>query len=392
MLGRIGQFFQHRPISDEEFCLERERIIREIPAPVLWMLGKTGSGKTSVVHHLTGAAHAEIGNGYRPRTASSRLFDFPAAENPLIRFLDTRGLGETHYDPAEDITAFHDMAHLILVTARVMDHALADVVAPLSAIRKVEPHRPVLLLLTCLHEAYPQAEHPAPDPFDGSLTPDTLPQGLRDSIERQAERFRGLVDRIVPIDLTAEAEGFAEPNFGGDRLKSALVDLLPTAQRQSLASLEAAVGTLGDLNQRRAAPYIVAYSSMSATAAAIPIPWVDIPFVIAIQSHLVHQLAKVYGQPLGAEGFLKMAGAVGTRLVTRMALKSLTKSIPVVGAAANAAVAYFYTYALGTACCWYFGQVRRGNVPTEPEIEEVWRDELQRAAGRWRSKEVNRTQ
>ena len=410
MLGRIGKLFQFQRISDEEFRRQRDQVIREVPAPVFWMIGKTGSGKTSVVQYLTGAERAKIGNGYRPQTASSQQFDFPAADNALVRFLDTRGLGECRYDPTEDISAFHDSTHLLIVTVRVMDHAVADVVAPLREIRKAQPKRPVVLLLTCLHEAYPQQQHPDPDPFDQSLTPDSLPNELRDSIRWQTERFQGLeaisksgfrgksrrsskasswsgnrtlVDAIVPIDLTPVAEGFAEPNFGGRRLKSALFALLPAAHRQTLASLDAAMRTLEDLNERRAMPYVIGYSSMAATAAAVPVPWVDIPFVAAIQSHLVHQLAGIYGQSLGAEGFIKVAGAIGARLLTRLVLRSLTKFIPVVGAAANAALAYVYTYALGKACCWYFGQVRQGNVPDQSEIEQVWRDQLEQAAALW---------
>jgi uncharacterized protein (DUF697 family) len=79
-----------------------------------------------------------------------------------------------------------------------------------------------------------------------------------------------------------------------------------------------------------------------------------------------------------------MVGPIGARLLTRLVLKSLTKFIPLVGAAANAATAYVYTYALGKVCCWYFGQVRQGNAPREEEIEQVWRDQLQRAAALWK--------
>ena len=34
-----------------------------VPAPVFWMLGKTQSGKTTIIHHLTGAEEAVIGSG-----------------------------------------------------------------------------------------------------------------------------------------------------------------------------------------------------------------------------------------------------------------------------------------------------------------------------------------
>src|ERR687888_1145815 len=92
-------------------------------APVFWLLGKTQSGKTSVIKYLTGADQAEIGRGFRPCTRFSREYQFPTAEAPLITFLDTRGLDEPGYDPAEDLVRFHASAHVVIVTVKVLDHA-----------------------------------------------------------------------------------------------------------------------------------------------------------------------------------------------------------------------------------------------------------------------------
>ncbi|HUR55779.1 MAG TPA: hypothetical protein VMZ71_16700, partial [Gemmataceae bacterium] len=35
------------------------------PAPVFWLLGKTQSGKTSIIRYLSGADEAVIGSGFR---------------------------------------------------------------------------------------------------------------------------------------------------------------------------------------------------------------------------------------------------------------------------------------------------------------------------------------
>ena len=71
-------------------------------APVVWLLGKVQSGKTSIIRVLTQSSDAEIGSGFRACTRTARVFDFPN-EAPIIRFLDTRGLGEVAYDPSDDI-------------------------------------------------------------------------------------------------------------------------------------------------------------------------------------------------------------------------------------------------------------------------------------------------
>ena len=81
-------------------------------APVVWLLGKVQSGKTSIIRELTQADSAEIGSGFRACTKTARVFDFPV-EAPIIRFLDTRGLGEVAYDPKEDIGFCEGRSHLI---------------------------------------------------------------------------------------------------------------------------------------------------------------------------------------------------------------------------------------------------------------------------------------
>lgn len=392
MLERVKSFLSNfSGVSEEEFQRERERILKVTPVPVFWLFGKTGSGKTSIIKYLTGAAEAEIGSGFQPQTKTSREYDFPTPENAVLRFLDTRGLGESRYDPADDIRAFHDTTHVMIVTVRVMDHALEDVIRPLREIRADRPDRPVVLALTTLHQAYPQRQHPAPDPFEQELVPESLHPDLRRSIEEQRQRFEGLVDRVVPIDLTKPHEGFDEPNFGGKRLEAALVELLPAAYRQTLLNLEEAMRPLRDLTERRAMPYIISYSTMAATVAAVPAPWVDIPAVMGIQSHLVYQLASIYGQKLRTELVMHMAGAVGGRLLTRLAVRAPLKLVPVLGHTANAAVAFMYTFALGKACCWYFSEIRAGHAPSQAELERIWSEQLNVAAALWKKREPEGT-
>jgi uncharacterized protein (DUF697 family)/predicted GTPase len=384
MWKRWRERWTGHPMSDEEYRREQRRILDRAPIPLLWLLGKTGSGKTSIVRFLTGADQAEIGNGYRPQTKTSQQYDFPDSQSPLVRFLDTRGLGEKDYDPAEDLRRFDPQANVILVTGRVMDHALAEVIEPLKRIRSSRPERPVLLILTCLHEAYPQQQHPVEDPFGDQAIPDTLPETLRRSLKQQHARFEGLVDRIVPVDLTLPEEGFIDPDFGGDRLRAALLELLPVAYRQTLLALEDSVRGLHQLHERRAMPFVIGYSTMAATAAAVPLPWIDIPVVTALQVHLVYRLAQVYQQPVGARMFLEMAAPIGGRLLVRQAVRGILKFVPYVGMAANATLAYAYTYGLGKACCWYFGRVRSGNAPTAEELQEIWQTELAHAARFWK--------
>src|SRR5262245_11893341 len=46
-------------------------------APVVWLLGKVQSGKTSVIRAITRSSDAAIGDGFRPCTRTARLYAFP---------------------------------------------------------------------------------------------------------------------------------------------------------------------------------------------------------------------------------------------------------------------------------------------------------------------------
>jgi len=419
MFHRVGQWLKSHlapPLSDEEFKRQRAELLKKTPVPTIWLFGKTGSGKSSVIRYLTGVEAIRIGSGFKPETRHSHRYDFPTAEQPVLQFLDTRGLGETDYDPAEDINQFEDDANLVLVTVRVLDNALDGILKPLRQIRKANPSRPVLLMLTCLHDAYPQQQHPNPDPFtqfpgvagvgcpefnfptsreyfatalDGKLnsghptpSPD-IPDALKAALRNQHDRFDGLADRIVPVDLTQPDDGFEEPNFGGERLKQAIIDLLPDVYRQAFLRLEDEMDALHDLHERRAMPYILGAASLSSSAAAVPVPWIDLPVVAAIQSEMVRRISRVYNQPMDLQQFLKLAGAVGGPLFLRQFVRETLKAIPVVGSAANAALAFATTYALGKACCWYFGEVLSGGAPTAAELKAQMAKQMDVAKGVW---------
>ncbi|MBI1346997.1 DUF697 domain-containing protein [bacterium] len=387
MWAKLAEWWAGKPMSDEEFAAERRKLLAKTPVPVFWLFGKTGSGKSSIVKYLTGATAAEIGNGFRPQTQQSFEYDFPSQAQPVVKFLDTRGLGEARYDPREDLDHFADSTHLIIVTARVADQALEPILTPLKEIRREQPSRPVVLVLTCLHEAYPQQQHPLPDPFDSTHNwPDPLPGELRRMLIAQQERFAGLVDRIVPIDLTPIEEGFDQPQFGGARLEAVLQEMLPAAYRQTLFLLHEVREQLQDLVERKAWPIIIQYSSLAATAAATPVPLADIPAVLALQARMVYVLADLFDQPLRAKLLWKMAAALGGQILARFALRAPLKLIPVVGQSANAALAFIYTLSLGKACCWYFGEVKHGHVPNEAELKEVWGNQLNDAIAAWKNR------
>jgi uncharacterized protein (DUF697 family)/predicted GTPase len=375
------------PERKDEFLRRRSALLANAPIPCLWLLGKTGSGKTSIVRYLTGAADAEIGRGFRPQTRHSRLFSFPDADVPVVQFLDTRGLGEAGYDASEDLAQFDAKTHLLIVTVRATDQATEEVVQPLKQIRKANAERPVLLAVTCLHDAYVGQQHPDPDPFDSSPRPlpASIGEDLRRCLQAQYDRFDGLFDRAVPVDLTPADEGFTAAEFGGPRLKTAILDLLPSAYRQTLLQMDHLREALLEIQQERSLPIILAHSVLAASAAAVPVPWIDLPVVMAIQSHLAHRLARVNQQHLDAAALAHVTVAMGGRVALTMGLRELLKFIPWVGMAANAAAAFAFMYASGWVWNWYFLEIRKGHVPDAKELREMYQSQLRKGVALWKT-------
>jgi uncharacterized protein (DUF697 family)/predicted GTPase len=360
-----------------------EQLRKSTSVPVFWLFGKTQSGKTSIIKFLTGADEAEIGYGFKPCTRYSRRYQFPTPEAPLLTFLDTRGLDEPGYDAGEDLALFNNEAHVVVITVKALDHAQERVLQHVRRIRQSQPARPCLLVLTCLHEAYPQQQHPQPYPFGTEQEATAVPESLLRSLAEQRSRFEGLVDHVVPVDLTRPEEGFTDADYGGEQLKQVLLEVLPAAYRQTLLTLEEAKRELQDLYARSALPHIIGYSTLAATAGAIPVPWLDLLILPAIQSRMIYHLAEFYGQPLTATRFLEVASTLGLGMLLRQASREVVKLIPYVGSVAGGVLAGGSTFALGKAFCYYYSAVHQGHVPKPEDLRRYYHEQLAQAQRSW---------
>jgi uncharacterized protein (DUF697 family) len=350
-------------------------------APMIWLLGKVQSGKTSIVHAITGHPAAEIGAGYRPCTRTARVFDFPA-DAPVIRFLDTRGFAEPGYDPGEDLQALEGRAHAILAVARAMDPQQQELLDVLRAVRGRRPDWAVVLAQTALHEGYAAGrEHP---PYAELLTTPGL-EDLRRSLAAQAAAFSALPGDgpvlAVPVDLTRPEDGFTETDYGLQPLLDALVR----------AGVEGMLGMLREAGRRgadaradRAHPHILGYAA--AAGATDMLPLAGLVAVPTIQGKLLHSIGRIYGIDWDRRTIGEFAASLGAGTAAGIGLafgaRQLAKLIPVwgqtAGAAAAGAAGFAVTYALGRAACHYLDTRRTGHVDREG-VARIYRDALRDA-------------
>ena len=353
-------------------------------APVVWLVGKVQSGKTSIIRALTQATDAEIGAGFRACTRTARVFDFPD-EAPIIRFLDTRGLGEAGYDPTADIAFCEGRAHLMLAVVKALDseqHALLEVI---GQTRQRYPDWPLVVAQTSLHEAYPPGTgHTLPYPYAVHPYSDGVPEPLTKSLAHQQAQFKKLSGKsglsFVPIDFTQPGDGFEPTNYGREALVSALIAAAPAAVALALAELP---GVLGKTDTRKANAYILGFAVAAGASDAVPVA--GVVAVPMVQAAMLRQLAKLHGMQWDRRTYAEFLGALGASTLVRTAstfgIRQLVKLVPgygqTVGAAAAAAASFATTYAIGKAATYFLERRRRGE--SAEEVAAVYRETLQNA-------------
>ena len=372
-LNAVWDHIRAPKVSEDKLAALLGRVRRELPQPVFWLLGKAQSGKTSIIRALTGSDRAQIGNGFRPCTRRANLYPFPNEEEAFVRFLDTRGLGEVEYDPAEDIRVLENQAHCLIVVIKAMDHAQRDVLEPLGTILKSHPDWPLIVVQTALHEAYPEAgtSHVLPYPYANTPFPASVPTGLARSLMKQREWFDAYRARFVPVDFTLPEDGYQPEHYGLDALWTRIEEAVPLGLKAMLGEYRK---PFRDAYFQTAQPHVISYSVIAGAAAGLPVPLVDVPLLIAVQAKMFHSIASIYGQQISAARVGEIAGTLGLGFAARMGGRELLKLIPGFGSAVAALFAAASTYALGCTLCAYFSIVRQGDVPDAAKLRELYEE------------------
>jgi uncharacterized protein (DUF697 family) len=391
LLNRLWQ-----PITDILFAdrsgttAQEARRRAQITAPVVWLLGKTGAGKTAIIAALSGDPRAQVGEGFEPCTRTASFYDLPP-EAPLLRFLDTRGIGEANYNPANDLAWSEQQSHLVLVAMQVADPVQDAILHALRDARRRHPHWPVVVAQTGLHRLYPPSvSHVQPYPFAGDFQDEVnpkVPHTLRQALAYQRRLFDGLpgpAARFVPVDFTAPEDGLVPHEYGLETFWHVLEDIGPHA---FIALHHARADAESDAIRAKARPLIYGYAAVAAGAGALPVPLVGIGGLAGILAITLRNLAARYGVPWTRGTFAQFSGAVGGAALAwwgvRYGLRETLKLVPVLGTVAagalNAAAGFGLTVGVGEAACVWLGYRRRGLSAPSAEVRRAFADGL--AAG-----------
>lgn len=375
------------PNAPLDAALRRVRAAQ--PPPVVWLLGKTQSGKTSIIRSLTGSPDAVIGNGFQSCTRTARFYDHPA-DAPVVRFLDTQGLGEVDYDPAEDLAFCESQAQLVIAVIKASDGLQDAVFDVLRAVRRRRPDWPVIVAQTCLHEVYPPGfEHALPYPFDQPGWETQVPPDLTRALLFQRDRLGALPGNgsvaWVPVDLTLPGDDIRPEDYGLDALWAA-IQRASDSLKERLRDEPDHSSQSGQSSPffRAAHQQIVGYAMASAALGAVPL--VDLAALPALQVKMLHKLSELAGVRWDKRRVAEFSALLGPGIAAgyglRMAGRSAIKLIPVLGqtggAAYGAATGAALTFALGKAARLYLDHAAQGRPVRAEDVRRVFDEALRR--------------
>lgn len=377
----ITQWFS---ISEEQVAEILETIRKELPTTEALLLGKPQAGKSSIVRGLTGISAEIVGQGFKPHTQHTQRYAYPTNDLPLLIFTDTVGLGDVKQETqaiiqelTTELESTGQGARILVLTVKITDFATDTLHQIAQQLHQDHPEIPCLLVVTCLHELYPS---------DVDNHPDYPPNF--DDIHRAfatiRDTFKDVCDRAVLIDFTLEEDGYTPVFYGQDALQDALTELLPEAEARTIRQiLESNSGErLGALYRDVGRRYILPFSIMAATAAAVPLPFATMPVLTALQVSMVGLIGQLYGQTLSPSQAGGLVSTIAGGFLAQAIGRELVKFIPGLGSVIAASWAAAYTWALGEAACVYFGDLMGGKTPDPKRIQQVMKDSFKVAEKR----------
>ncbi|WP_159784116.1 YcjF family protein [Sodalinema gerasimenkoae] len=382
-MGNVAKLFS---VSDEQLAEILARVREELPTTEALLLGKPQAGKSSIVRGITGVSPEIIGQGFRPHTQNTQRYAYPSEDLPLLVFTDTVGLGDTRRDTQElvaelleDLNVETRRARILILTVKITDFATDTLQEIARQLRQQHPEIPCLLAITSLHDLYSSQvdNHPEYPPEFQEV------QRVAQALEAS---FASCYDAVVWLDFTLEEDGFTPVFYGLEALRDAIADLLPEAEARAIHELldDGTTQQLGDLYRDVARRYIIAFSVMAATVAAVPLPFATMPVLTTLQVSLVGMIGRLYGQTLSPSQAGGVVSAIAGGFLAQMVGRELIKFIPGLGSALAASWAAAYTWALGEGACVYFGDLMGGKTPDPEKIQAAMNEAFETAKRRFR--------
>lgn len=387
----IKDMLQNKILGDEDLKKLMEDISSYRPPRIL-LIGRTGSGKSSLINAIFGTYMAEV-NDIQSQTDDIYPHSYKDGDRVLMEILDTRGIAESE-SLKGGISA--EQALLDKVGEFLPDAA----VLVLNSVHRDDVDKDVIFInkITAEYEKLTHSELPVivavnkcdEVPPSRCKLPSEYTDAKIDSINKIVTSYKQIIinNGLKLSDITAVSSLMEWQTADGIEVNADNINNLPQSDRESLQlsfdgrynidvftdMLKAAIkdpeasrGLLmavkfDELVKRIASRLTMIFSNISAAISLTPIPVADIYVLLVVQSCLVALISILSGRDAtlktAGEFIFSLAGVTGAgfgfRLLAHQSTKLLNGVFPAAGSTISAAIAFSGTKAMGDVAALYY--------------------------------------
>ena len=360
--------------------------------PRIFLIGRTGVGKSSMINALCGSYVAGVSDT-KSCTEGAQIYECKDGDRVLMEILDTRGIAESESldDKVtaeemliEQINEFSPDVAIFMLNCTHRDDVNTDV----EFLKKVSKEYakvnklqlPIVVVINKCDEMAPSRfKNPVENPENKINKINEVVQYYKGIIVKNGLKIdniiavSSLIDWQTPDGMEIDVDSIKNlPKYDIDNLQIAFdgrygIEELLDILEEAILDFEAQMGLrmasrLNEVVKRLAKHLNNIFSGISATVALTPIPVSDIYILLIIQSMLVCLIASLSGRDIsldtGKEFIFSMGGIAGAGYVFRLIAQQASKFLNAIfigsGSAVSSGIAYIGTSAIGKAAIAYY--------------------------------------